>query len=107
MANAVIESWITKFGCPLRIHTNQGTKFINKIWMQLMDWLQIKKTETPTYNPNLNIVERFHQSLNQIMRIYMSREDKEWEEFVSIVALAYNTKVNAATGVTPFKAWMG
>ena len=47
--------------------------------MQLMDRLQIKKTQTHIYNPNSNIVERFHWSLNQIMRIYMSREDKGWE----------------------------
>ena len=51
VANAVIEGWITKFGCPGRIHTDQGTEFVNKIWSQLCDRLQITKTVTPAYSP--------------------------------------------------------
>lgn len=107
VANAVIEGWVTKFGCPARIHTDQGKEFVNKIWDQLMDRLQIQKTTTPAYSPQGNLVERFHRSLNQIMRIYMNREDKSWERYVSTACLAYNTKVNSTTGVTPHEAWTG
>ena len=107
VANAVIEGWITKFGCPGRIHTDQGKEFVNKIWTQLCDRLQITKTVTPAYSPQGNLVERFHRSLNQIMRVYMSREDKSWERYVDTACLAYNTKVNTTTGVTPHEAWTG
>ena len=107
VANAVVEAWITKYGCPSRIHTDQGREFVNKIWTQLMDRLQITKTETPAYSPQGNLVERFHRSLNQIFRVYMNRDDKSWDRFIPMATLAYNTKVNATTGVTPFEAWMG
>ena len=75
-ANAILEGLITKFGCPNRIHTDQGTEFKNAIWADLCDRLRIEKTETPSYNPHSNLVERFHRSLNQICRVYMNREDK-------------------------------
>ena len=65
-ANAVLEGFITKFGCPNRIHTDQGTEFKNALWADLCDRLQVEKTETPAYNPHSNLVERFHCSLNQI-----------------------------------------
>ena len=107
VANALIEGWITKFGCPTCIHTDQGKEFVNNIWSQLCDRLQIRKTTTPAYSPQGNLVERFHRSLNQIMRVYMNRDDKSWERFVSTACLAYNTKVNATTGVTPHEAWTG
>ena len=107
VANAVVDNWITKYGCPSRIHTDQGREFVNKIWTQLMDRLQITKTETPAYSPQGNLVERFHRSLNQIFRVYMNRDDKSWDRFIPMATLAYNTKVNATTGVTPFEAWMG
>ena len=107
VVNAVIEGWITKFGCPGRIHTDQGTEFVNKIWNQLCDRLQITKTVTPAYSPQGNLVERFHRSLNQIMRIYMQREDKTWERYVDTACLAYNTKVNTTTGETPHEALSG
>ena len=106
-ANAILEGFITKFGCPNRIHTDQGTEFKNALWADLCDRLRIEKTETPSYNPHSNLVERFHRSLNQIFRVYMNREDKSWERFLSMACMAYNTKVNASTGISPFEAWMG
>ena len=107
VAGAVLDGFITKFGCPTRIHSDQGSEFRNAIWTGLMDRLQIKKTETPTYNPHSNLVERFHRSLNQILRVHMSREDKMWERFIPMACFAYNTKINATTGLSPFEAWMG
>ena len=107
VANALLEGWVTKFGCPARIHTDQGTKFQNKVWTELCDRLQISKTETPSYNPQSNLVERFHRTLNSVMRTHMSREDTGWERFVATAVFAYNTKTNATTGVTPFEAFIG
>ena len=107
VANAVLEGWITKFGCPYRIHTDQGTEFKNKLWKELMDRLQITKTETPPYNPQSNLVERFHRALNAIMRCYMDRGDRDWESYIPMCCFAYNTKINSTTGLTPFEAWMG
>ena len=106
-AHAILEGYICKFGCPNRIHTDQGTEFKNALWADLCDRLQVEKTETPAYNPHSNLVERFHRSLNQIFRIHMNREDKSWERFLSMACLAYNTKINASTGISPFEAWMG
>ena len=37
----------------------------------------------------------------------MNQDDKSWDRFIPMATLAYNTKVNATTGVTPFEAWMG
>ena len=107
VANAVLEGWITKFGCPDQIHTDQGTEFKNKLWKDLMDRLQIEKTETPPYNPQSNLVERFHRVMNAIMRCYMDRGDRNWESYIPMCCFAYNTKINSTTGVTPFEAFLG
>ena len=57
---------------------------------QLCDRLQIKKTFTPTYNPQLNSV-------------ILEREDMEWSWYLGAAILCYNTHVNASTCMTPFK----
>ena len=106
-ANVLIDRQICLFGCPGEIHTDQGKEFHNKLWAQLMDRLEIRKTTTPTYNPNSNPVERFHRTLNQIMRIFLQREDPGWYKYLPMACLAYNTKVNTTTGVTPFEGHMG
>ena len=107
VANACVEGWLTKFGCPARIHSDQGKEFVNRIWHQLCDRLQIQKTTTLAYSPQGNLVERFHRSLNQIMRVYMERQERNWDRYVSMACLAYNSKINSTTGVSPFEAWMG
>ena len=107
VANALLETWITKFGCPVRIHTDQGREFHNSIWHQLCDRLQINKTTTPSYNPQSNLVERYHRTLNSIMRTHLAREDAGWSRFLPMATFAYNTKVNATTGLTPFEAFIG
>ena len=107
VANALLDAWITKFGCPTRIHSDQGREFQNSIWHQLCDRLQIAKTTTPAYNPQSNLVERFHRVLNSIMRTHLAREDAGWSRFLPMATFAYNTKVNATHGLTPFEVWMG
>ena len=107
VANALLDTWVTRFGCPVRIHSDQGKEFHNKIWHQLCDRLQITKTVTPAYNPNSNLIERFHRTLNTIMRTHLAREDAGWARFLPMATFAFNTKVNATTGMTPFEAWMG
>ena len=57
--------WVTAvpipiYGCPEEIHSDQGKEFTSKLWVELMDNLQINLTMTPTYNPQSNLVERFH-----------------------------------------------
>ena len=107
VANQLIESWLTKFGCPGSLHSDQGREFENRIWQALCDRLEIHKTHTPSYNPSSNLVERFHRTLNQILRIYMTREEKSWDRYVDTAAFAYNTKINESTSTTPFEAFMG
>ena len=64
VANQLITSWLNKFGYPVTIHSNQGTEFENKIWHGLGDCLEIQKTNTLAYNPNSNLMARFHRTLN-------------------------------------------
>ena len=107
VANILVERYICNFGCPAEIHTDRGREFHNKLWTELFDCLEIKKTVTPPYNPNSNPVERFHRTLNQIFTTYLRRDDPNWFRYLGMATLAYNTKVNVTTRVTPFEAWFG
>ena len=107
VAHVLVDRYICTYGMPLQIHSDNGKEFVNKIWDELMDRMQIKKTCTPVYNPQSNNVERFHRTLNQMMRIFTERGDPEWSRYLSVACLAYNTKVNESTGLTPFMAMMG
>ena len=106
-AEALIDRWVGPFGCPESIHSDQGREFVNKLWDDLCKGLEIRRTKTPPYSPQSNSVERFHRTLNQLFRIYLDRDDPEWYHVLPMCVLAYNSKVNGATGVTPMEAWTG
>ena len=107
VANVLIERFICLFGCPNSIHSDRGTEFHNKLWTELLDRLEIKKTVTPPYNPQSNWVERFHRTLNAILSTFLRRDDPNWFRYLGMACLAYNTKVNVTTGCTPYQAWFG
>lgn len=68
---------------------------------------KLQKNTTPTYNPQRNIVERCHRTLYTMLKVFMERDDKEWAQYLPAMTSAYNTKVHASTGVTPFYATFG
>ena len=64
-------------------------------------------TTTP-YNPQANgLVEGFNRTLADILTGYVSANQRNWPQFLPLVAHAYRTTVSTATGVTPFRAMHG
>ena len=107
VADALVEKHVCIFGCPLEILSDQGREFVNSTWKELCKRLEIKKKEMPPYNPNSNPIERFHRTLNAILRTFMDRDDPAWERYLPMATLAYNSKCHSSTGQTPFLVWMG
>ena len=107
VAKVLVDGFIKTFGCPMRIHSDNGLEFNNAMVAEISRRLDILHTRTPVYNPSSNPVERFHRTLHQLLRVVTGREDKEWEQHLPAITLAYNTKVNNATGVTPSLAFLG
>ena len=107
VAKKLYDEWVCKYGTPSSIHSDNGTEMVNTVMKQLADKFKIKLTNTPVYNPQSNIVERFHRDLNKMMRTFLDREDIEWSRYLANAALAHNTAVHSSTGVTPFFAFFG
>ena len=104
----LMDRYVSIFGTPTAIHSDQGKEFTAEIFKDLMDKLQVKRTTTPTYNPQSNgNLERFHRTLNALIRVFCDREDPEWEPYLPSATLAYNTKQHSSTGITPYSGMFG
>ena len=102
-----MDEYCSKFGFPETIHLDNGREFVNNLWQESCERLQITKTTTSTCNTQSNIVERWNRTLNTMLKVFMERDDKEWAQYLPAMTLACNTKVYANTGVTPFYATFG
>ena len=66
---AFVTAWITRFGAPSTITTDQGTQFTSTLWSNFCKELGIEQIFTTPYHPQSNgMVERFHRRLKAALR---------------------------------------
>ena len=65
--------------------------------------LQIHKSRTTPYHPQWDgLVERFNQTLLDMLCTSIKQYHGTWEEHIQAVCMAYDTSVQPTTGFTPF-----
>ncbi|MEW8547871.1 MAG: DDE-type integrase/transposase/recombinase [Candidatus Thiodiazotropha sp.] len=98
LLNEVISRW----GCPISIHSDQGRTYESSIFQELCRMLEIRKTRTSVRNPRGNgQVERFNRTLLCMIKAYLRGEQKEWDLHLGCLAGAYRATPNESTRMTP------
>lgn len=100
VARVVYEQWICRFGCPLRITTDQGRQFESALFNELMKKLGITRLRTTAYHPQANgQVERWHRSLKAAL---MARcVNTTWSREVPTVLLGLRTALHRTSNASP------
>ena len=61
-ANILLNEIISRYGCPLSLHSDQGRNYTSDLFTELCQLLEIRKTRTSPRNPNGNgQCERFNR----------------------------------------------
>jgi hypothetical protein len=108
IARFLYEEIITRHGTPNEILSDRGTSFLNKVVKELCDKFQIKHRLTSSYRPQTNgMVERFNRTIGECISKLLSEKEKEWDEYVHAVLMAYRTTKHETTKFTPFQLLYG
>ncbi len=108
VAEAALNGFISRFGCPLQIHTDQGKNFDGNLFKAFCDLLQITKTRTTPYRPCANgQVERYNRLILQMVRCFVQGHHRDWDEHLPILAGAIRAMENRQTGFTPNMMMLG
>lgn len=85
VARALYDGWISRFGTPLRITTNQGRQFESQLFEHLHALLGCNHIRTCAYHPQSNdMIERFHRQLKAAIRCHAT---SRWTEVLPTILL--------------------
>ena len=108
VAKALVNNFIARFGIPEQLHSDQGREFEGLVFKQMSCILQIEKTRTTPWRPCSNgLVEGFNKTLGTMLRRLTSENQRDWDEYVDLVVMAYRSTVHESTGQTPNMMMLG
>ncbi|XP_041461220.1 uncharacterized protein LOC121412474 [Lytechinus variegatus] len=95
-------------GLPRIIQSDQGSNFTSKLFRQVMSQLGIRCVNSSAYHPeSQGALERFHQTLKNMMRTYCFQCEKEWDEGLPLLLFAVRESVQDSLGFSPFDLVFG
>src|SRR6218665_1556158 len=108
VATTLVDQWISRYGCPKQLLTDQGPCFEAALFRDLCRLLQIDRVRTSPYKPSTNgTIERFHRTLNSMVGRVVAQNQKDWSNHVPWVLMAYRASRHEGTGFTPNRLFLG
>lgn len=99
VAKTFYEGWITRFGCPAKLTSDQGRQFESHLFAELMALFGIKRIRTTPYHPQSNgAVERWHRALKAALMARLGL--KSWVDELPTVMLGLRAAVRADTNLS-------
>ena len=98
-------SWV---GIPKVIQSDQGSNFTSKLFKDILRDLKVEQKLSSAYHPqSQGSVERFHQTLKNVLRMYCEDMGLDWDEALPLVLFALRDSVQESTGFSPFELVYG
>ena len=101
-AQKILNEFISRWGCPLSVHSDQGRTYESQVFKQLCRMLEIRKTRTSPRHPQGNgQSERFNRTLLRMVKAYLCGEQRDWDLHLGCLAGAYRATPNESTKLSP------
>ena len=107
-ADKLLNEVISRWRCPLQIHSDQGRTYESQVFKELCRMLEVRKSRTSVRNPRGNgQAKRFNRTLLRMIRAYFAGEQRDWDLHLGCLAGAYRATPNESTKMTPNLLTMG
>ena len=107
-AKVLFENFIVHYGFPGRIHSDQGRIFESSLIKELCKLAGVQKSRTTPYHPMGNgMVERFNQTLLNMLGTLEDGQKADWKSYVAPMVHSYNATRHESTGYSPYFLMFG
>ena len=91
ITRAFFNHWVSRFGSPETLTTDQGSQFKSCIFNALLQLVGCHRIHTTAYHPAHNgMIERWHRTLKAAI---MCQPDRDWAKTLTTVLLGLHTNV--------------
>ena len=107
-AKVLFENFIVHYGFPARLHSDQGRNFESSVIKELCSLAGVEKSRTTPYHPMGNgMVERFNQTLLNMLGTLENHKKEDWKSYVAPLVHSYNASKHPSTGYSPYFLMFG
>lgn len=101
VAQVVARDYISRYGVPREIHTDQGRQFESTLFQELCALLGVKKTRTTSFHPQSDgQSERNIKTLVKMLAI-AAEQKRDWDAHLPYISMAYRSTVQESSGFSP------
>jgi hypothetical protein len=103
LAQIFWETVVRHHGLPSSIVSDRDSRFTGHFWKSLWKCLGTQLTMSTAFHPQTDgQTERANRTLEEMLRSYVSFQQKDWDQHLVAAELAFNASKHASTGFTPF-----
>ena len=108
LASVFVKEFISRYGCPIRFTTDQGSNFTSELFAEVNRILGVHLRHSHPYAPWTNgAVERTNGTLQQMLTASANERRSDWDDLLPLTLFAYRTATCRATGFSPFQMVFG
>jgi len=102
VAKVFVENIVCRFGAPKKLLSDCGSNFLSNLG-EICRLCGTTKINTVPYHPQADgLVERFNRTITDILSMYVSSNQRDWDTFIPYALFAYRTAKNESTNFPPF-----
>ncbi|GFX54381.1 retrovirus-related Pol polyprotein from transposon 412 [Trichonephila clavipes] len=102
VAEVLVQHWISPFGVPIQLHSDQERNFDSAFCKRLCEILAIYKTRaTALHSQSDGIAERFFRTILNSLSLLVSSNEQDWDKKLPFFFLAYRSSVHETIGSSP------
>jgi len=100
--SAFMDHWVTLFGPPRVIQTDNGIQFTSNIFRELTKLMHATNHYTIRYHPQANgMVERTNRVVKAALTTLVGSRPRTWHQFIPELRLQINSAIHRTTGEQP------
>jgi hypothetical protein len=103
VTEAIFDKWISHFGTPLNLVTDQGTEFCARLSKEVFSRLGTAHLTTSLHHPQCKSqAEIANKTIAKYLSSFCNDSTLDWELYLAPIMFAYNTSFHRTIKTSPF-----